>query len=241
LIVIFGEIIPQATFSRYAMAVGYKTVWLVKILIFVLYPICLPLSWILDRMLGEEMPDIYSKKELMKIVEQHEDLKDSTIDADEERIIRGALSYSDETAIDVMTPRTMLYALAGELKINNSLLKKIKESGFTRIPIYDEVIDDIIGVLYVKDLLGVKKGTRLNKICHHESLMIIKGDIKLDALLNKFIRHKEHIALVKDEFGGTAGIVTLEDIVEEVLRVEIVDETDRVANLQKEARKNIGN
>ena len=91
LIVIFGEIIPQATFSRYALAVGAKTAWLVKIFMVILSPICYPTSWILDKALGEEMTSIYSKKELMKIVEEHESSTESSLDADEERIIKGAL------------------------------------------------------------------------------------------------------------------------------------------------------
>ena len=68
LIVIFGEIIPQATFSRYALVIGAKLTWLVKILIFVLYPVCGPIAWALDKILGDEMPTVYSKHELIKII-----------------------------------------------------------------------------------------------------------------------------------------------------------------------------
>ncbi|MCK5211744.1 DUF21 domain-containing protein, partial [Candidatus Parcubacteria bacterium] len=91
LIVIFGEIIPQATFSRYAFELGVRVVWIVRIFIFVLYPICWPLAWLLDKILGDEMPSVYSRKELIKIIEEHEQSGDSKLDEDEEKIIKGAL------------------------------------------------------------------------------------------------------------------------------------------------------
>jgi len=86
LIVIFGEIIPQASISRYALEVGSKTVWLVQIFIVILYPICWPIAKILDLVLGNEMPTVWSKNELEEIIRSHEDSPDYTLDADEEKI-----------------------------------------------------------------------------------------------------------------------------------------------------------
>ena len=95
LIVIFGEIVPQAAFSRYALALGSRLVWLVRIFLIILFPICWPLAWILDKVLGDELDTVYSKRELIKMIEKHEDLSESEIDEDEERIIKGGLSYSE--------------------------------------------------------------------------------------------------------------------------------------------------
>ena len=237
LIVIFGEIIPQATFSRYALEVGAKTVWLVKIFIFILYPFTFPIAWVLDKTLGEEMPTIYSKRELMKIIEEHEDVKESDVDADEERIVKGALSFSDKTAEQIMTPRTVVYALEEQTVLSDKILKQIQKKGFTRIPIYEKRIDNIIGVLYVKNLIGLEKNIKVKDILKNRKLIIIDKNYKLDKLLNKFINVREHIAFVKDEYGGLQGVVTLEDVVEEVLKLEIVDETDKVVDLQKLARE----
>jgi metal transporter CNNM len=236
LIVIFGEIIPQATFARYALAVGARTAWLVKIFIIILFPICWPIAWVLDKTLGEEMPTVYSKKELMKIVEEHEGSKESDVDADEERIIKGALSFSNKTAEEIMTPRTVIYALKDDAVLNKTLLNKIKKEGFTRIPVYKKTIDDAVGILYAKDLINIKANRRVEEIYRKGKTLVIDKTIKLDILLNTFIKAKTHLAFVQDEYKGLEGVVTLEDILEEIIRQEIVDETDQVPDLQKKAR-----
>ena len=235
LIVIFGEIIPQASFAKYAMWLGSKTAWLVKIFIFILFPICWPLSWILDRFLGEEMPTIYSRRELMKIVEEQQGFRESDVDADEERIVRGALSYSNKVAEEIMTPRTVVFALDVNLILDDRLLNKIKEEGFTRIPVYNSSIDNVVGVLYTKDLINIKPKTKIIDIYKKEKILTISSQMKLDELLNMFIKSKIHIAFVKGKYKGLNGVVTLEDVLEEILRTEIVDETDKVPDLQKKA------
>ncbi len=237
LIVIFGEIIPQATFSRYALQVGARTVWMVRFFMIILYPVCWPIAAILNKTLGEEIPTVYSKGELMKIVEQHEGSLASDVDADEERIIKGALSYSSKTAEYVMTPRTVVFALPLGIKLDAKTLTKIKKEGFTRIPVYKDVIDNAVGVLYAKDLITLTPGKKIDKVYKKGKALTISRDTKLDVLLNEFIKAKTHIAFVENEYQGLEGIVTLEDVVEEILRQEIVDETDHVVNLQKKARK----
>jgi metal transporter CNNM len=237
LIVVFGEIIPQATFARHALIIGAKTAWLVKIFIFILLPVCWPLAWLLDKTLGEEMPSIYSKKELMKIVEEHEDLKESEVDADEERIIKGALSYSDKNVEDVMTPRTVVYAVELSDILDENLINTIKEEGFTRIPVYEGGIDNVVGILYVKDLINIKQGARIENIYKKENILTVNGNLKLDEMLNKFIKAKTHIAFIKDEYNGLKGVITLEDIIEEIIKQEIVDESDKVIDMQMKARK----
>jgi metal transporter CNNM len=238
LIVIFGEIIPQATFARYALAVGAKTAWLVKIFIFILFPICFPIAWILDRALGDEMTTIYSKRELMKIVEEHEGSKESDVDEDEKRIIKGALSYSDKTAKEIMTPRTVVYALDAETQIDDKLLSEIVRKGFTRIPVYKDRLDNIVGLLFAKDLIGLKTHVLVENLCQ-KSTLEVNETILLDELLNLFIKNKKHLALVRDDYDGLSGLVTLEDILEEIVNREIIDETDRVSDMQKLARKGV--
>jgi metal transporter CNNM len=236
LIVIFGEIIPQATFSKYALEVGAKTAWLVKFFIFILFPICFPIAWVLDKALGEEMATVYSKKELMKIIEEHESDKGSEVDADEKRIIKGALSYSDKTVKQVMTPRTVIYTLNISAVLDDKLLKQVQSKGFTRIPVYKDRTDNIVGVLYTKDLISIKPGVTIEKVYRKDKLLTVSPDINLDELLNNFVQARTHIACVKNEYGGMEGIVSLEDVIEEVFGVEIVDESDRVVDMQKMAR-----
>jgi len=235
LIVIFGEIIPQATISRYALEFGSKTTWLVKIFIVILFPICWPIAKILDLMLGEEIPTIWSRNELEEIIKLHQKSKHSSIDADEQRIILGALSFSNKSAKDVLTPRKVVFSLEANTILNEKNLNKIKKSGFTRIPIYKKEFDNIIGILYVKDLVGIKKGKKAKDFCKKRKLIKIKEEKKLDVLLNDFIKHKIHLVIVENKYGEIQGIVSLEDILEEILRVEIVDELDKIKDMQKNA------
>ncbi|MBU0613229.1 DUF21 domain-containing protein [Patescibacteria group bacterium] len=239
LIVIFGEIIPQATFSRYALKVGSKTAWIVRIFIFILFPVCWPIAWMLDKSLGDEMPSIYSKKELIQIVKEHGGAKESDVDADEERIIEGALSYSEKNVEQIMTPRTVVFALDISTSLDDKLLNKIKKEGFTRIPVYKNSIDNVVGILYAKDLINIKLGTKISNTYSKEKVLKVSRQQKLDQVLNMFIKSKVHIAIVKNKYHGLEGVVALEDIIEEILVREIVDETDKMPDLQKKARNKI--
>ncbi|MFH0923727.1 MAG: hemolysin family protein [Candidatus Falkowbacteria bacterium] len=237
LIVIFGEIIPQASFSRHALTLGAKFVWLVRILVIILYPVCWPLSKILDKILGDEMPTIYSKHEIAKLIEDHEDLKGSDVDRDEERIIKGALSYSEKTVEDIMTPRTEVILLQADQILDKKIITKIKKSGHSRIPIYEKDPDDIISVLYVKDMLGENlKNKTAGEIAKRSAIFVDCGK-PLDDLLNEFKKKKNHLFIVLNQFGGISGIVTIEDVLEEIIGVEIVDEFDVYEDLQKVAKK----
>jgi len=235
LILLFGEVIPQAAFSRCALKVGAKTAWLVKIFIFIFSPVCYPISWVLDKVLGDEMNTIYSKKELMKIIEEHGSSEESSLDIDEERIIRGALSFSNKPVKEIMTPRTVIYMIEEKSILNKKLLNKIKEEGFTRIPVYKNSKDNISGVLYAKDLINIKSGIKIKDICKREKILTVSENKNLDDLLSLFIKTKVHIAFIKNKYKGLEGIATLEDILEEIIQQEIVDETDKVDNLQNKA------
>ena len=187
------------------------------------------------------MATIYSKKELMKIIEEHETNKGSEVDADEKRIIQGALSYSDKIVKEVMTPRIVIYTLNISGVLDEKLLNQVQSKGFTRIPVYKGTTDNVVGVLYTKDLISIKPGVTIEKVYRKDKLLTVSPDIKLDQLLNDFVKNRTHMACVKNEYGGMEGIVSLEDVIEEVFGVEIVDESDKVVDMQKMARdKNRG-
>ncbi len=228
LIVIFGEIIPQASCARYAMWVGYHTAWIVELIMIILYPIAKPIAWTLDLVLGEELRTIWSKRELEHIIRMHEDDPRSAVDADEERILLGALSFSEKTVEQVMTPRKEVYQIQKNTKLNQLELHKIRKNGFTRVPVYAKDRNNIIGVLYAKDLIGadpddavvVEKMMRTTELIHVSKLK------KLDSLLNMMIKRRAHLAVVTEKSGAFVGIVTLEDVVEEIIGREINDEDD---------------
>ena len=237
LIVIFGEIAPQATFSRYALTLGARFTWLVKLFIIILFPICRPIAYLIDKILGDEMPTVYSKHELVKLIEEHKGLKQSDVDADEERIVKGALSYSDKTVQNIMTPRTEVFLLKHDQILNKTIIAKIKNAGHSRIPVYKKDHDDIVGILYVKDLIGENWRDKTVGEMDRKEVIFVDCDKTLDDLLNDFKRKKNHMFVVLNEFGGVSGIVTIEDVIEEIIGAEIVDEFDRHADLQKVAKR----
>jgi len=241
LIVVFGEITPQAIFSRYALTLGAKVAWLVQIFIYILYPITWPIAWVLNKTLGEELPTIYSKKELMKIIEEHEDHAGSDIDEDEEKIVKGALSFSDKTVKEVMTPRSVMDTVSFTDKIDDELLDRLKLSGFSRFPVYKGKIDKIVGILYVKKLIGGKYiGKTIGSVVD-KNVLFINENKKLDYAFSAFLKTHIHLFVVQDEFGDISGVITLENIIEEIIDNEIVDEDDIEKDLRKKAVKNVKN
>ncbi len=240
LIVIFGEIIPQAVFSRFALELGAKVAPLVSFAMFLFYPVTLPIAWVLDKTLGDELPTIYSKQELVKIVEEHEDAKESDLDQDEERIIKGALTFSDKKVKDIMTPHTVVEAFEAEEKVDKGMFEKVKESGLSRFPVFEKEWDNVVGILFSSDLIGIKPGEKKVKDLMHKQIHELSESDSLDDALETFLNTHKHLAIVRDEFGGFSGVITLEDILEEIIRTEIVDERDKYEDMRQLARAQAG-
>lgn len=239
LIVIFGEIAPQAFFARYAMDIVSRLTWLVKIFMFVLYPFAKPISLVLDKVLGEEMATTYSKREIMSIIDDHHKSEHSDIDIDEKNIIKGALSYSSKTVYDILTPRTEVFALPFEQEINGETVKKMSDIGHSRIPVYKKDLDNIIGILYIKDILF--KGFENKKAGEmaRKNIIFVDSSKPLDDLLNAFKKTRNHMFIVLNRYGVVTGIVTIEDVIEEIIGAEIIDEFDKFDDLQKIAKDKI--
>lgn len=238
LIVVFGEILPQAVFSRYALFVGSRLAWLARFFMFIFYPLCYPLSRILDKFLGSEISTVYSKRELIKLIEDHEDNMDSEIDADEERIIKGALSFSDKKVEDIMTPRSGMYALPFDRILDRETVAEISNRGHSRIPVYGKTRDDMVGLLYVKDLVRSDWSGKTIKEIARPDVIFVNPDKKLDELLNDFKKTRHHLFVVISQYGDVRGLVTIEDVMEEIIGEEIVDEFDRHENMQEVAKNN---
>ena len=243
LIVVFGELLPQAIFARFAMDVGSRMVWLVRLFMIMLYPVAAPAAYALDKMLGKEGPVLFSKQEFSEIIKHHEDSPESVIDSDEERILLGALSFSDKQVYDIMTPRTVIYHLNKNTVLNATKVEEIKQKGYSRIPVFDGNPDNMIGILFVKDLLGIIPNEEIvvENFIKKDKLLFVEWNEKLDKVLDLMVKSHNHLIIVSDEFGVFNGIVTLEDIVEEILKIEIVDEQDKIIDLQHHARERIKN
>jgi len=162
------------------------------------------------------------QEEILSVVERGK--MEGVVDAEEMEMIENVLELSDTTAEEIMTPRTDVIAVKADDDLQ-TILKTISEAGHSRIPVYEKNIDNIIGLIYAKDLLDQvgKTDGDFNLRDKMRKAYFVPETKPLRALLHEFQNQKLHIAVVLDEYGGTAGIVTIEDILEELVG-EIVDE-----------------
>ncbi len=151
-------------------------------------------------------------------------MEESVIEADEREMIRGVISLENTEVREVMVPRIDIVAVPVDASIDD-VRQKILASGHSRLPVYDESLDTIVGILYIKDLFCAEAAGDVSLSSLARRAFVVPETKRVDALLEEFKRLKTHIAIVVDEFGGTAGLVTLEDILEEIVG-EIEDEHD---------------
>uniref|UniRef100_A0A8C2IR18 Metal transporter n=1 Tax=Cyprinus carpio TaxID=7962 RepID=A0A8C2IR18_CYPCA len=235
-IVIFGEIVPQALCSRHGLAVGANTIMLTKFFMLLTFPLSFPVSKLLDCILGQEIGTVYNREklvEMLKVTEPYNDLV-----KEELNIIQGALELRTKTVEDVMTPLSNCFLIHTDAVLDFNTMSEIMESGYTRIPVYDTERSNIVDILYVKDLAFVDPDdcTTLKTVTkfYNHPVHFVFHDTKLDAMLEEFKKGKSHLAIVQkvnnegegDPFYEVLGLVTLEDVIEEIIKSEILDESD---------------
>jgi metal transporter CNNM len=233
---IFGEIVPQAIVSRFALRFGAHTAPIIQVIMWILFPICYPIAWVLNRVLGEEGPTRYTKREILSIIEDNT-TPEAGVDQDERRIARGAFSFSHRTVEHVLTPNTVVKTVGVDDVIDKNYLVDLKDSGYSRLPVI--IGDDqnkFVGILYLKDLLGITLPKKVREIMDKEIYFVKPGDL-LDGVLNQFIKTKKHLFVVRGEDGSFEGVITVEDIIEEIIGTEIMDEDDVIPDLRKVASK----
>jgi metal transporter CNNM len=235
LIVVFGEIIPQALCSRYPLQVGAAAAPVFRIFMVALYVICKPLSWLMDKALGPEPPVRHSKFEIGEMIKDHEADETTDIDSREAKTVMGALTFSEKTAWEVMTPKKNVYRFYENDKITTELVNSVKANGHTRIPIFKDKEDKVVGVVLVKNLIGIRKGTKI--VSHAKAAITVHEDTTLDDVLDIFRKVRQHLLVVVDEHENVLGIITLEDVLEEVFGYEILDETDKFVEMRTKQEK----
>jgi CBS domain containing-hemolysin-like protein len=167
--------------------------------------------------------DVHSSEELQFLV--HQGQQSGEIDESEYKIIKNAFDFSEQTAKQIMVPRTQVFAFEIN-SFNETILEKIIEESYSRIPCYEDSLDNIIGVVYLKDLLkAARKGNTINIRELLRNILIVPDTKSIGKLLNEFQIKHQQMAVVVDEYGGTEGIITMEDILEELVG-EIQDEYD---------------
>jgi len=223
LILLFGEVLPKVYASRRALRFCNLMWRPLQFLTFFLTPLSSPLinlTNIIEKKLGSKNSN-FSVEILSKALEL---TSEGSTTKEEQKILEGIVSFGNTETVQIMKPRIDIFALSYEESYND-VLKKILNNGYSRNPVYKDSIDNIVGVLYSKDLLGFldKKGFKWQKLLREP--FFVPENKKLDDLLVEFRERKNHLAIVVDEYGGTSGIVTLEDVIEEIVG-EINDEFD---------------
>jgi len=227
--IVFGELAPKS------LAIQRSE----KITLFIAYPLQFffilfkPVIWILNsianfilRIIGISAVhgvDVHSSEELKYLVQQGQE--SGKIDADEYKIIKNAFDFSEQTAKQIMVPRTQVFALDVN-DFDESMLDKVIDESYSRIPCYEDSLDNTVGVVYLKDiLLATRKNEPLNIRTIMRTIHIVPDTKHIGQLLNEFQIIHQQMALVVNEYGGTEGIITMEDILEELVG-EIQDEFD---------------
>lgn len=235
LITFFGEILPQSLLIKHGLSFSAMLSKQITFYLNTLRPISKPIAKVLDRAVGRELPTIYSTDELVKILEEHEQSQDSDIEEDELRIVRNALEFGDRKIGDIMTPKSMIAAIEKDEVLSLEVLKELHESGHSRFPVYDGTLDKIIGILFLRDLIDLRSIKNKAGDAANDRVYFVNEEELLDHALNAFLKTRFHLYIVVNEFSETVGLVTIEDIIEEIMGQEIVDEFDKFDDLREVA------
>lgn len=240
ILLILGEITPKIIAIKNAVAFSQRISLFLSILHFLFFPITKIITRFtsfLSELLGlEEMGVFFSQEELKTLIEVSEEK--GAIEEDEKEMIHSIFRFAQTYVREIMVPRIDMVCVEKNTPLNN-FIDIIKQNGFTRIPLYQKRVDNILGIIHAKDLLPYIKSTRngsqeepLDLTSLARPVQFVPENKKIDDLLREFQHDKIHMAIVVDEYGGTAGLITLEDILEEIVG-EIQDEYDSEGPLIK--------
>lgn len=223
LILLFGEIIPKIYASRNSVKFASFMARPLRVLDVIFSPISLPMRYTtlkIQERFGKQRSN-FSVDQLSQALELTND-EDTT--QEEQKLLQGIVSFGNTDTKQVMRPRMDLFAINIDTPFE-TIIKEIIDNGYSRIPVYEESIDDVKGVLYVKDLLPHLNKKEFNWTSLLREPFFVPENKKLDDLMVEFQTKKVHLAVVVDEYGGTSGLVSLEDIIEEIVG-DISDEYD---------------
>ncbi|KAI5746882.1 hypothetical protein M8J77_008550 [Diaphorina citri] len=244
-LVLLGEIIPQAVGSRHALAMGAKTIYLSRLAMILTFPLSYPLGKLLDWILGEEVGSIKTRENLKAFVEATS--QQVALKKDEVKIISGALELSRKRVEHIMTVLADCYMLDINTTLNFDVIAEIVRTGYSRVPVYEHKRSNVVYVLFTKDLAVIDPDDNIplrNVITFiPQEIYSVPVGTTLDVLLKNFKTGiKGHMAFVQqtDEYNKskprTVGLVTLEDVIEEIIQAEINDESDMYED-NRSARK----
>ena len=234
MILIFSEIIPKtlgATYWRFLIPFG---VYVMQALVVVCYPF-VKLSHYFQLFLGGRVSSI-AREDLVGAAEVA--VAEGVIYRNESELIKNILKLKSQTVSEIMTPRTVITAFEMNVTVEE-VIEKYQPLRFARIPVYESQLDQVIGIVHRYKILeaGSRDGELKSSVKNYlKPVHSIPETISLSAVFDQFIKRKEHIFIVVDEYGTVSGLVSMEDVVETILGIEIVDELDTVADMREQAR-----
>ena len=225
---VFGELVPKRLAMKYYEKVSFGTIGVIRGISFITAPFVKLLTFstnVISKIFGvkENEEEIVTEEEIKMMIDEGEEK--GTIDQEEKELLNNVFEFNDTTASEIMTPRIDIFAL----KISQDLyevLDELDDYKYSRIPVYEDTIDNIKGIILIKDILKDlrdKKKINIKKLI--KEVHFVPESVPIDKLFRQLQRNKMQMAIVVDEYGGTAGLVTMEDILEELVG-NIFDEHD---------------
>ena len=237
LILVFSEIVPKTIgTSQWRRLMGF-TAYTIRTLIFILYPVVVAVQWFTKLIAKkDEEETVVSREEVAAMADMGED--EGVIDEDENKIIQNVIKLNDIKAYDVMTPRVVA-ATAPESMTLKDFYRTDEYSHFSRIPVYADEEDFITGYILRSEALEELAEDHFKKTLGEikREIPLYNEEMSVADIWDNLLKHKEQIAGIIDEFGSFQGILTLEDIIETIFGLEIIDESDEVADMQQYARE----
>ena len=232
LILIFSEIIPKTIGAMYWRKIAPVAAYVIRFFIFITKPFIVILKIISRMVAPDKVEKKLSRDELFVFIEIG--MKEEVLKTKEAKIIKNVLKLDKIFAEDILTPVSVLVAYQKNQTVVD-VLKKQTDSRFSRIPVYNESLDDIIGVVHQTKLVDFYFNGQKDEILENliTPIHVVPHSASITSLLDDFIKRREHLFLVVDEYGSSVGIVTLEDVFETLLGEEIVDEFDSVEDMRK--------
>ena len=236
MVLFISEIFPKTVGAIYWRKFIVPAVYIISFMVKITYPFIFIATFITNTLQKGRKNEVnFSKDEIITIVNMSE--KEGVLQAKESILIKNLFKLKNIKAKDIMTPRTVVFAFDSKTTLKEALLND-NLYVYSRIPVYNESIDDIAGVVFKQTIL--EKRVKKKKKTLLKDIMVpvhkVPENISVSTLFDMFIRMKMHLFIVQDEYGQTSGVVTLEDALETMLGIEIVDEMDQVADLQEFAK-----
>jgi CBS domain containing-hemolysin-like protein len=232
LIIMFGEILPKLLGENYAKQIALAF----APLIYILTKIFTPITYIVERVTRSFISknSVVSEDELKMLSEMGE--AEGSIERDERELIQRVFTLNDLTAKDIMTPRMVIEGLPASVPVRDVAVI-LTHKPYSRYPVFHESIDKIIGIVQTSKILAALVHDNDNELVSHFMVapVFVSEKKRVDDLLALFLATRNHMAVVQDEYGGTVGVVTFEDVLEQLVG-EIMDETDEVVDLRKHAQ-----